>query len=500
MHRRKPPPSYHYPRPNSLMCNLLPMELQHVVIEVRQLTQADDDIIINSMLNAMAIAVQATTDIYNPLTEKPIPLSLYCVTVADSGTRKTTVDNIFSAPFQLFEQAQQKSNQQSKEKHEHEKIIHQVKLRALKTKLRKAYASDDGPAAKIIEDDIFKLNQRAPSHIPSPVILVRDITQSALMKELCAPWNNICLSTDEAGQILNSKNFSTPSFYNDLWDAKEISMTRVASGRQAVKDYRFSMNLMLQPSLFAKYVRRHGESARESGFFARCLFALPRPLYRANHPLIESQQTPHLTKFLTRVECILNEACQCFISKQYSERRSLRVDNDVALYDLDREKSKMLANNSSNAVLDAPQFIQRVTEHALRLAGVMHAFSSDEDSVSDTILDAAIKMTMEYSYQYQQAIDYTELTVQLVDNLLTFIIQHARPHYLLSTPAISKTLLLQRGPSKLRKKEQLDTALAILQHNQEISIHRISNGVFIAPTRPSFSPALSAPHVPGSSL
>lgn len=99
MHRREPPPSYYYPRPNSLMCNFLPMELQHVVAEVRQLTQADDDIIINSMLNAMAIAVQATTDIHNPLTEKPIPLSLYCVTVADSGTRKTTVDNIFSEPF-----------------------------------------------------------------------------------------------------------------------------------------------------------------------------------------------------------------------------------------------------------------------------------------------------------------------------------------------------------------------------------------------------------------
>ncbi|EPX9362372.1 DUF3987 domain-containing protein [Aeromonas veronii] len=500
MHRREPPPSYYYPRPNSLMCNLLPMELQHVVAEVRQLTQADDDIIINSMLNAMAIAVQATTDIHNPLTEKPIPLSLYCVTVADSGTRKTTVDNIFSEPFQRFEQAQQKSNQQSKEKHEHEKTIHQIKLKTLKSKLRKAYVSDDNPAAKIIEDDILKLNQRAPSHIPSPTILVRDITQSALMKELCAPWNNICLSTDEAGQILNSKNFSTPSFYNDLWDAKEISMIRVASGRQAVKDYRFSMNLMLQPSLFAKYVRRHGEPARESGFFARCLFALPRPLYRANHPLIGSPQTPHLTKFLMRVEGILNKAYQCFISKQHSERRLLKLENNAALYYLEHNKEATPTNNVPNAALDAPQFMQRATEHALRLAGVMHAFLSDDGTISDTVLDAAIKMAMEYSYRYQQAIDYTELTAQIVDNLLTFIVQHARPHYLLPTPAISKTLLLQRGPSKLRKKEQLDTALAILQHSQEISIHRISNGVFIAPTRSSFAPVLSAPHVPGSSL
>ncbi|MGN5115937.1 DUF3987 domain-containing protein [Aeromonas sp. 55A] len=500
MHRREPPPSYPFPRTNSPMCNLLPKELQHVVIDVRQLTQADDDIIINSMLNAMAIAVQATADMLHPFTHTPIPLSLYCVTVADSGTRKSTVDNIFSAPFQRFEQAQLKSNQQLKEKHEHEKTIHQIKLGALKLKLRKAYASDDASAAKVIEGEIFELNQRAPSHIPAPTILVSDITPSALMKELCAPWSNLCLSTDEAGQILNSKNFSTPSFYNDLWDANEISMTRVASGHQAGKDYRFSMNLMLQPSLFAKYVHRYGESARESGFFARCLFALPRPLYRANHPLIEPTQTSHLTKFLTRVEGILNDAYQRFISKQLSERRLLKAKNNAVLYDFEQNKEQTLAYNASNAVLDAPEFMQRATEHALRLAGVMHAFLSDEDTVSDTVLDAAIRMTMEYSRRYQQAIDYNELTVQLVDNLLKFITQHARPHYLLPTPVISKTLLLQRGPSKLRKKEQLNAALAILEYNQEISIHRISNGVFIAPILASFAPALSAPHVPGSSL
>lgn len=500
MHHRKPPTSHPFPRTNSPMCNLLPKELQHVVIDVRQLTQADDDIIINSMLNAMAIAVQASTNVFHPFTQKPIPLSLYCISIAESGARKSTVDNILMAPFRHFEQTQEDETKIRIHHYEHEAYIYDTRLKILNSELRKAMKNKN-TEDELAASEALQLHKKNKPICPPPSrILVSDITQPALQKALSSSWNSLSLNTDEAGKILNGRDFSMPSFYNKLWDATPSAVERTSTGRTHVNDYRFSMNLMLQPSLFAKYVHRYGESARESGFFARCLFALPRPSYRANRHLIEPPQTPHLTKFLTRAEDILNDSYQRVMSKQLSERRLLKAKNNAVLYDFEQNKERALAYNASNAVLDAPEFMQRATEHALRLAGVMHAFLCDEDTVSDTVLDAAIKMTMEYSRRYQQAIDYNELSEQLINSLLKFIVNNARLHHLLPFPVISKTLLLQGAPSKLRKKQQLDAALAILEHNQEISIHRISNSIFIAPIFPSFAPALSAPHVPGSSL
>ncbi|WP_338882723.1 DUF3987 domain-containing protein [Aeromonas hydrophila] len=466
----------------SQICNLLPQQLQHVVTELRLLTQASDGIIINSMLNAMAVAVQASADVFNPLTNTPIPLSLYCITIAESGARKSTVDNILSAPFRDFEQRQSEDEKTHKNDYEHDIEVYNIRLKLLKAKLKKAIVSQHKEDEVNVGAELKSHKETKPILMAAPKILVSDITQPALQKALSAPWRSLCLNTDEAGKILNGKDFSMPSFYNSLWDARPFTVDRISTGRSHVNNYRFSMNLMLQPSIFAKYVRIHGELAKESGFFARCLFAISQPpsmLFQ--RPRTETISTPHLDRFITRIRTLLASAYQNFSLKGKHEHRLLIVGDCAHILSINEERENYCLRMSINSSNQSLEFIHRATEHILRLAGVMHVFlgEDDSDTIKSDIINDAYSMAKEYSIQYQNAIDFHGVTESLIQALLTFIGANSQYHHALGVFAINKTMLLQKGPSKLRKKENLDMALAILESRRNIQLRRVANATYI---------------------
>ncbi|MFB2713001.1 DUF3987 domain-containing protein [Aeromonas veronii] len=484
------------PYSSSQMCNLLPQQLQHVVTELRLLTQASDDIIINSMLNAMAVTVQASADVFNPLTNTPIPLSLYCITIAESGARKSTVDNILSAPFRDFEQRQSDDEKTHKNDYEHDMDVYNIRLKLLKAKLKKAIVSQHREDEVNVGAELKSHKETKPILMAAPKILVSDITQPALQRALSAPWRSLCLNTDEAGKILNGKDFSMPSFYNFLWDAKPFSIERISTGHSHVNNYRLSMNLMLQPSIFAKYIRIHGELAKESGFFARCLFSISQPpsmLFQ--QPRTETISTPHLDFFIKRIRTLLDSAYQDFLLKGTHERRLLKAEEDMHILNINEN----IINYCNGVVFDNNnqplQFTLRAAEHILRLAGIMHFFLEGDNgnTIKKDMINHANSMTQLYSIQYQQAVDFHEITESLIQALFTFIRTNAQYHHALRDTAINKTVLLQKGPSKLRKKENLDMALAILESRRKIQLRRIANATYInlcidQITLPSYQP------------
>jgi hypothetical protein len=477
----QPPPFSLSPYIASQMCNLLPLPLQHVVTELRQLTQANDGIIINSMFSAMAVAVQASADILHPFTHKPIPLSLYCITVAESGARKSTVDNILMAPFRNFEQHHEDDEKIRERRYEHDLEIYGIRLKLLKAKLKKAMAAQNKEDEAAIGAELQSHKETKPVIGHTPRIMVSDITQSALQKVLSESWNYLCLNTDEAGKILNGKDFSIPSFYNALWDATPFSVERISTGRSHVNNYRFSMNLMLQPSIFAKYVRLHGEQAKESGFFARCLFAFPQPSIFIQSPNVNVVPTPHLDNFLARITSLLHSAYHRFLYGQINERRLLTLQDTTYIYNLEHIKEKHRVQICNNDPSQSPQFIQRATEHALRLAGVMHAFlaGNDDNEIKNDLIYAAIEIMKEYSRRYQEAVDYHEITEQIIQKLLAYIQQHTQFNMSLKAHAINKSTLFHNGPPKLRKKEQLDIALTILESRGAIKRQQVGNITYI---------------------
>lgn len=81
----------------------LPPLIRGAVEEAIAVTQAPNALIVSSALAAASLAVQTKFDVrrYNGLVS---PCSLFFITIAESGERKTTVDKFFFSPFLEFEE------------------------------------------------------------------------------------------------------------------------------------------------------------------------------------------------------------------------------------------------------------------------------------------------------------------------------------------------------------------------------------------------------------
>ena len=82
----------------------LPPRIRAAVEEAIAVTQAPQALVASSALAAASLAVQTKYDVKR-LNGLVSPCSLYFITFAESGERKTTVDRMFFDPFSEFEES-----------------------------------------------------------------------------------------------------------------------------------------------------------------------------------------------------------------------------------------------------------------------------------------------------------------------------------------------------------------------------------------------------------
>ena len=80
----------------------LPGILKAAILEVQAFVQAPTSLVAYSALAALSIAVQGHVDVQRAV-KLSGPSSLYLLTVADSGERKTTCDGLFLAAIREWE-------------------------------------------------------------------------------------------------------------------------------------------------------------------------------------------------------------------------------------------------------------------------------------------------------------------------------------------------------------------------------------------------------------
>lgn len=76
-----------------------------VINEVQNNIQAPRPLISSTALASIALVVQGLVDVRKP-SGQVVPTSLMLLTIADSGERKSTIENIFMTPIREFERLQ----------------------------------------------------------------------------------------------------------------------------------------------------------------------------------------------------------------------------------------------------------------------------------------------------------------------------------------------------------------------------------------------------------
>ncbi|MEK8097110.1 DUF3987 domain-containing protein [Morganella morganii] len=61
------------------------------------------------------------------------------------------------------------------------------------------------------------------------------------------------------------------TFLNSVWDGVPFQVERKTGDSFIIDDGRITLSVMVQKAVFDSYMKRQGDKARGSGFFARCL-------------------------------------------------------------------------------------------------------------------------------------------------------------------------------------------------------------------------------------
>lgn len=246
--------------------------LRAAVEAVQNKTQAPVAIPAQSALAVASLAVQGFADVQTLGGKRP--LSLYFLTVARSGERKSACDAPLMSELREYEREQSAAqrdamqswtNAQALWKGQRDKILMEAK-------------TGKGEKRTAAQADLEALGPE-PEAPPSPDRTVTEPTFEGLTKLFAHGQPSLGLFSDEGGQFLgghamNSDNRQkTLAALNGIWGEGTIKRTRSGDGHATLYGRRLAVHLMVQPGVARNLLS--DPLAVDTGFLARFLICEP---------------------------------------------------------------------------------------------------------------------------------------------------------------------------------------------------------------------------------
>lgn len=246
--------------------------LREAVEAVQRATQAPLAIPAQSALSVASLLVQGHADVEGMA--GPVPTSLYHLTVAQSGERKSGSDKLVMQAVSGFEKAQWSDYQEAMEQWD----IAQKLWSSKRDRLFKDAGSKKQDVATAAEADLRNLGS-APRAPLSPKLTTAEPTFEGLVKLFQTGQPSLGLFSDEGGGFLgghamNSDNrLKTIAGLSKLWGGDPIDRVRAGDGASTLYGRRLAAHLMVQP--IAARPLLADPVANGQGFLARFLITEP---------------------------------------------------------------------------------------------------------------------------------------------------------------------------------------------------------------------------------
>jgi len=434
--------------------------LQGAAEAIHEKTKAPIEIAAQSVLAATCLAAQAHRNVETLAGERPT--SLFLITVAASGERKSTCDALAMKPVADFERELAADYRDQRNRFEDEAAL----FDASKAQIIKGGKTDaDGARA-----DLSALGP-APQQPLSPMLTATEPTFEGLTKTLEHGRPSIGIFSDEAGQFLggyamNSDNrLKTMAGLSKFWDGAPINRTRAGDGAATYYGRRLAAHLMVQPGVADTLLA--DPVARDQGFLSRCLIA--RPASTIGQRLIGekvamSQLSQRgLSEFHTRISDLLrlpmplvegtrNElAPPCLTLSGEAERLLIRFADTV-----EREQ------RAGGRLEHITGFASKAAEHAVRLAGVLTVYTNPKAlEISPEYMKNGIALADWYiseAVRLRDAASLSSDTTQAETLRVWLVSKWAEPY-------VSVRAIVNRGPNSLRESKLVRKIIAPLEVN-----------------------------------
>ena len=333
--------------------------------------QAPDSLAGGSVLAAASLAVQPLANAMLPHGQRS-PLSVFVITGAGSGDRKSAVDAVACKEVEEVRKDQARAHAKEMQKYEAE--------------MGERKPKDPTPT------------KPAPQSITTANATIEGICK------LLKFQSSLGIFSAEGGEMLgghslrDDKRSSGLAFYLKGWSGESLDSLRGGDGLTVLLGRRMAMHVLVQPVLLRELLC--DPLAQGQGLLARCLIAEPQTLagtrmFKHTNP----HENPDVIAYNERIRTLLATAPDCWVNGDGYELkpRDLYMGDDaralwIAFYNV------IEGQQANGSELDgARPFASKAAEHAARIAGIITMVENPQAThITSEAMDGAIQLTAFY--------------------------------------------------------------------------------------------------------
>lgn len=469
-----------WPKPQSLTAKIdptpypiesLPHDIQKAVNEVFKFVKAPISLVACSALSAISCVVQPYVNIKRA--EKlESPSSLFMLVIADSGERKSTVDNFFTQTLRDFQNEQAESAKSDINQYEAELSAWSAQRDGILAEIKKAAGTGD--SADHLKLNLTEIQNNKPEPPKVLKLLLGDETPEKLASRLANEWPSSGVISSEAGVVFGSHGMGKDSImrnlslYNILWDGGTLEIGRKTTESFSVCGARLTMGLQIQETTLRKFFDQSGDLARGTGFLARFLIAWPESTQGTRMFEEAPKDWPSLTAFNRRIREILEYKVPIHDGKL--QPRTLELSAKAKKAWIDFHDSIEVKLSRGDELYDVRDVASKAADNAARLAALFHVVKNGIDGQVDLeSFESANRIVAWHLHESRRFFGELALPVELADaaRLDKYLLEYCKIN---NTHIVGKRIASQYGP--VRKKEKLDDALSVLCEFDRVKVDK----------------------------
>ena len=431
--------------------------LRGAVEAVQGMTQAPVAIPAQSALAVASLAVQGFADVETLGGTRPS--SLYGLTIARSGERKSACDAPLMTALRDHERERAKAQIEEMESWRNKHALWKGERDRILAEAKKG----KGEKRTAAEADLHALGPE-PEAPPSADRTVTEPTFEGLTKLFAFGQPSLGLFSDEGGQFLgghamNSENRQkTLAAFNDLWQGNPIRRTRAGDGHATLYGRRLAVHLMAQPTVALGFMA--DPLAADTGFLPRFLICEPPSAIGTRMQANARRDDMALASFAGRLRDILESPPLMDPETRELQPRTLQLAPDARALLVAFSDEIEAAQAPGGDLAHITGTASKAAEQAARIAGVLtlwrdlEAPKVEARDMADAIYLAQFYLS-EASRLASAALVSTE--IDRAEALRKWLLE-SWPH-----PEIMVREVVRLGPNALRESPKARAALGILE-------------------------------------
>lgn len=452
-----------FPSPMPYPVDALGKVLGEAAKALHETVQAPITLCCQSVLASAALATQAHFDVLLPWGQRK-PLSLFLLTVAESGERKTGIDDMVLGAVRVQER-------QDMECYALEVKKYEVELSRWKNENEAANKRSIKEKSQIDSDFVEDIENKASQKPEAPMMPIRFVTDPTVeglykLMTICQP--SVGLFSDEAGLLigghaLNSENaLKTMARWCKFWDGAPFDRIRAGDVSGVLYGRRLSMHQLAQPDVMSKLLS--DRTANGQGFLARCLVAWPESTigFRHTEKFEWAGDRYEIKRLFAALKALTETIPNSGKTVQELDPIELSLEDDAKQLSIAAYNKFETLMKSGNDLAELRDRAAKALENACRIAGVLSVIDNgiNTKSISKAHLERGLILIQWYLREALRIRSAAVIPQSIIDaeTLSRWLDSNGIKQF-------NTSPILTRGPSQLRNKTRLLSAIKELVSN-----------------------------------